>query len=296
MDKLPLAASIRRRQLVLAGLLGGVLAGRGLAQPAAAPALPRLRVAGFALAPLVGGEPGEAVAGLLPGYLRERVEPQAPFRFDWLPIMTFARVMRSLRDGSADLALTLSSSAGPGGRSDGAVGRFAWHYLEAHPVLALRRDSPLLQGGQGLGDLALLQGLELAWVSYSRLPPELAALDRLRWQRTSHSDWQLANLRMVAAGRVDAAYYANEFSPAWLLRQHPLLRQKLRLLRLPLAPRRFEMAYSRRSEPGLIAAFERLARPAFEGGRFERYLDETMACDGSACPAQPRPPAAPPSP
>ncbi len=271
MDKLPLAATIRRRQLVLAGLLGGVLAGRGLAQPAAAPALPRLRVAGFALAPLVGGAPGEAVAGLLPGYLRERVEPQAPFRFDWLPIMTFARVMRSLRDGSADLALTLSSGA-----SGGDVGRFAWHYLEAHPVLALRSDSPLLQGGQGLGDLALLQGLELAWVSYSRLPPELAALDRLRWQRTSHNDWQLANLRMVAAGRVDAAYYANEFSPAWLLRQHPPLRQRLRLLRLPLAPRRFEMAYSRRSEPALIANFERLARPAFEGAQFDRYLAGLM--------------------
>src|SRR5262245_17190053 len=130
---MPNAADLTRRALLSAGLAG--VAAQGDAAPG-------LRIGGFEIAPLVMAGPlgGSPLVGALPEYLQSRVEPLLPFSLQWQPLMTFARGLRSLADGSLDLLMLVGSAAG----SPRDYRRFDWSALQVVPHLALRADSPLL--------------------------------------------------------------------------------------------------------------------------------------------------------
>lgn len=245
--------SLARRGLLGAGLgwpLAGAATGAGL------------RIGGFEIAPLVMGGPlgGSPLVGALPEYLQSRVELQLPFELRWQPLLTFARGLRSLQDGSLDLLMLVSA----GGQTSNRYQRFGWSVVQALPQLALRADFPL----PGVPRLEVLAGMEIGWVAHSRLPEGMEALP-IRWRRLSSQHWQAVALRMLDAGRLDAVYFGNAHSATYWGRRLGLA---LRVLPLPLPPRQLTLAHGLHVDAARIAAFDRVAAPLFAGDRFARYL------------------------
>ena len=114
-----------------------------------------------------------------------------------------------------------------------------------------------------------MAGLQIDWVSGSQPARELAAL-LIHWRPASGQSWQTIDLRKLAAKRIQAAYYANPFSPTYLARHQGVA---IRLLPLPMPARPFTMAYSMKTDPALIAEFGALAAKSFKGERFRQYLE-----------------------
>lgn len=250
------------RRPALAQLLALAL---GLALPQAhaspTPAPPTLRVGGFIVAPLMLGEPTEPLRGALPDFIKREIAPQTQIRFVWLPAMSFSRAMKSLRDGTMDILLMYGGSSG----SSQGIGRFDWVYLQTSAHLAVNAASELRE----VKSLDALAGLQIGWVSGSKLPAELLPV-AIRWQLAPGQNWQLINLRKLKAGRIDAAYYANPYSPAYLARKE---NQAIRLLPLPMPTRPLGMAYSLQTDKALIAEFDGLATKAFKGERFRQFVE-----------------------
>lgn len=244
---------LKRRSLLAAGALSSVAG----AQTAAG-----LRIGGFEIAPLVmaGPEGGKPLVGLLPEYLQRHVEPALPFPLHWQPLVSFGRALRSLRDGSLDMLMLMGTDRHPGG----GLQPFDWTVLQVQPHLAVAPDFPLGE----LLRLEQLAGMKIGWVAHSNLP---AGLDQLpvRWVRVSTAHWQQVSLRMLLAGRLDAVYFANPYSPRYYARQLGL---PLRLLRLPLPLRSLSIVYTEQADAARIASFERIAAPWFADRRFERTL------------------------
>lgn len=234
------------------------------AWPAAVPASrePGLRIGGFEIAPLVMAGPlgGSPLIGALPEHLQRHVEPELPFALHWQPLMTFARAVRSLRDGSLDLLMLMSQdrTPGPGLRT------FGWAVLQVEPQLAVLPDFPLRE----VLKVEALAGMKIGWIAHSRLPAGLEALP-IRWVRLSTQHWQLAALRMLQAGRLDAVYFGNPHSPRYFARQQGL---PVRLLPLPLTRRPLGLAHAQQADAAMVATFGRMAAPWFAEGRFERAL------------------------
>jgi polar amino acid transport system substrate-binding protein len=254
-------------RLSFALLLSGLLS-LAVAAPAAAPSkapsespLP-LRMGGFVVAPLMLSGPSGEMRGALPDFINAELAPQAQrLRFVWVPPMSFPRAIRSLRDGHIDVLMMYGAEAAvlQGFR------RFDWVYLQTQAQLAVRPSSALL----AVELLEQLAGLEIGWISNSQLPPELDGLS-IKWQLTTGQNWQRINLRKLNAGRIDAAYFANPYSPSYLAQQEGIA---IRLLPLPLPARTFTMAYSLSADPAAIAEFDRLAQRAFKGERFRRFVE-----------------------
>lgn len=243
-----------RRRLLAAGLGAG--ASRLAAQA------PGLRIGGFEIAPLVmaGSERGAPLVGAVPEFLHSRVEPQLPFALQWQPLMTFARGVRSLQDGSLDLLMLVSL----GGSATSGYRRFDWVVSSASPHLALRADAPL----HAVPRLDVLAGMEIGWVAHSRLPEGMETLP-VRWRRLSTAHWQTVALRMLEIGRLDAVYFGNPHSARYWSKRLGLT---LRLLPLPLPPRQLTLAYSQHANAARVASFGRIAAAQFAGDRFKRFL------------------------
>ncbi|AXA93875.1 ABC transporter substrate-binding protein [Massilia sp. YMA4] len=246
MTRLPI---LLRRCVLAACLLGAACAG-------AAP----LRVGGFVVAPLIVGTADAPLQGALREFLERRVVSQG-VPLQWLPPTSLRRAMESLRNGTLDVLLLTSGATdrGPG------IGTFGWTYLRTRPHLAVRRDSPL----QRVPALPALAGMEIGWVAGSAIPPGLDRVD-IHWQTLAVTDWQAANLRKLRAGRLDAVFFENEYSPRYYARQEGV---PIRLVRLPMPERRFFMAYSLKADRADIARFDRIAAAAFSDEQFRHFLD-----------------------
>jgi polar amino acid transport system substrate-binding protein len=246
-----------RRLLVLFLFLSLSMA---VAAPAAAQST-TLRMGGFIVAPLMLSGPSGEMRGALPDYINAELAPQTQrLRFVWVPPMSFPRAVPSLREGHIDVLMMYGAEAAvlQGFR------RFDWVYLQSRAQLAVRPASSL----QAIDAIEQLAHLEIGWIANSRLPPELDGLP-IKWQLTTGQNWQRINLRKLNAGRIDAAYFANPYSPSYLAQQEGIA---IRLLPLPLPARTFTMAYSLSADPAAIAEFDRLAQQTFKGERFRRFL------------------------
>ncbi|MDC8760747.1 substrate-binding periplasmic protein [Janthinobacterium fluminis] len=223
-----------------------------------------LRVGGFVVAPIVTGEATAPLRGALRDYLEQEVVRRGGVELTWTAPTTFARAMVSLRDGSLDIVLLVS---GPR-RSKPGVGSFNWSYLQAHPHLAVRRDAPL----QAVQSLRQLAGMEIGWLGGSKLPDGIDQVP-IKWQLLSSPDWQLMNLRKLQAGRVQAVFFENEYSPRHFARQGKI---DIQLLKLPMPERTFRMEYSLKADPAAIARFDKAAAAAFANEQFKQYLEQYM--------------------
>jgi len=220
-----------------------------------------LRVGGFVVAPLIMGSADAPLHGALRSFMEQRVTPQG-VPLQWMPPTSLRRAMESLRNGTLDVLLLTSGSKdrGPG------IGTFNWSYLHAHPHLAVRRDAAL----RSVPTLSALSGMDIGWVAGSTIPPGLDKV-AIRWQGLAVTDWQGANLRKLQAGRVDAVFFENEYSPRYYAQTEGI---HIRLVRLPMPDRAFFMAYSLRSDQSAIARFDRVAGAAFAGEQFRQFLEQ----------------------
>ena len=229
--------------------------------PARGWATAQLRLGGFVVAPLLLGDEHQPIDGALPRFLRAQVAPRTGVALQFEAPMTYGRAMRSLREGELDVMLLVSGRQAESER----VARSSWSYLRTQPTLVLRQDAPL----RALASLEPLRGLGIGWNRHSAIRPEWQDLG-VRWHLNSSTQWQASNLRMLAAGRFDAALFYNEDSPRYWIRK---LQLPLRLLPLPLPAVDLHMAYSRRTPRGWIDEFDRLAQAAFQGPAFRQALD-----------------------
>lgn len=219
-----------------------------------------LRVGGFVVAPLIMGSPDAPLHGALRSFMERRVVPQG-VPLQWMPPTSLRRAMESLRNGTLDVLLLTSGATdrGPG------IGTFGWTYLRTHPHLAVRRDAPL----RAVPTLSVLAGMDIGWVAGSTIPPGLDKV-AIRWQGLAVTDWQGANLRKLQAGRIDAVFFENEYSPRYYANSAGI---DIRLVRLPMPDRAFFMAYSLKSDRAAIARFDRVAGAAFSGEQFRQFLE-----------------------
>ena len=124
-----------------------------------------------------------------------------------------------------------------------------------------------------------LAGLEIAWALGVRMPPELAQVP-IKWDWTSGHNWQAMNLRKLAKGRIQGAFFVNQFSPAYVARKEKV---QIRLLPLPLNSRPMVMFYSLRADPAMVSEFERLAAKAayYDAAReFSRLVSTRSLSNG----------------
>lgn len=220
-----------------------------------------LRVGGFVVAPLIMGRPDAPLHGALRSFMERRVVSQG-VPLQWMPPTSLRRAMESLRNGTLDVLLLTSGATdrGPG------IGTFDWTYLRTHPHLAVRRDAALHK----VSTLSVLAGMDIGWVAGSTIPPGLDKV-AIRWQGLAVTDWQGANLRKLQAGRIDAVFFENEYSPRYYAKTEGI---DIRLVRLPMPDRAFFMAYSLKSDRADIARFDRVASAALSDDQFRQFLEQ----------------------
>ena len=260
----PIKPMIRRRGVLcraaalpwLAGLSG--IAG---AQPGGEATL---RMGGFVLAPMVTGSMHELLTGLLRVLLTRDVAPNVSSHFKWLEASSLARVFVGLQDGSIDVLLLRADLPQP---LEGAA-LFSWHTMESQATLAVPMDSKLRE----IRSLQQLAGLSLGRQLGSPLPAEMEGLP-IKWVFPPGQNWQISNLRMTAAGRLDGSVFYNAVSPAYLVKTEGIA---VRLLPLPLPPVRFYMWHSLRTDKAAIAEFDRVAGAAFRGPLFRQMLEDAL--------------------
>ena len=226
-----------------------------------------LRVGGFVVAPLVLGDPARPAApltGALRDYMEQELVRGAGIELQWAEPTSYGRAMESLRNGKIDILLltTTRQEEKPG------VLTFGWSYLRSQPHLAVLKGAPL----QSVQSLQQLAGMEIGWVDGSPLVEGMDAVP-IRWQRLAAADWQQMNLRKLQAGRIQAVFYENEYSPRWFARKEHV---EIQLLPLPMPGRVFSMAYSLKADPAAIARFDKAGAAAFAGDQFRQFLEQYM--------------------
>ena len=222
-----------------------------------------LKVGGFVVAPLITGQAATPLQGALRDYLEQEVVKRAGIELVWTPPTSVPRAMENLRTGAIDiLLLTSGRIAAPG------VIPTTWHYLRTQPHLAVLKTSPL----QSVQTLQQLAGMEIGWAGGTLLPPALAEVP-IQWQFLTVPDWQAANLRKLKLGRIQAAFFENEYSPRYYA---AAAHMDIHLVKLPMPEREFTMAYSPKSDKQAIAQFDKAAAAAFANEQFRVFLELYM--------------------
>lgn len=240
-----------------------LIAGLALLLALQAPAAP-LRMGGFVVAPLLTGDAPGPLQGALRAFMELTVVRRAGVELVWTEPTSYGRALDNLKTGKIDVLLVTST------RYDNKTGAatFGWTYLRTRPHLAVRGDSPL----QAVQSLQQLAGMEIGWVGGSPLVEGLELVP-IHWQMLAVADWQTMNLRKLQAGRIQAVFFENEYSPQYYARQGKI---DIRLLRLPMQERGFTIAYSLKANPEDIVRFDQAAAAAFANEQFKTFLEQYM--------------------
>jgi ABC-type amino acid transport substrate-binding protein len=231
--------------------------------PLTAAAAGALRVGGFVVAPIVLGNAGAPLHGALRDYLEQEVVARG-VALEWTPATSLPRAIENLKSGAIDILLVTSE------RYDHLpeVAMFNWSYLRTQPHLAVRSDAPL----QAVQSLQQLAGMEIGWVGGTTVPVALQSVP-IQWKFLSVPDWQSMNMRKLKAGRIQAVFFENGYSPRYFAASEHV---DIKLLKLPMPERHFTMAYSAKADPAAIARFNKVAGTAFANEQFKAYLDQYM--------------------
>eukprot|EP01034_Spumella_vulgaris_P030139 gene30139-37304_t len=95
----------------------------------------------------------------------------------------------------------------------------------------------------------------------------------IQWKFLTVPDWQAMNMRKLKAGRIQAVFFENEYSPRYFAASEHI---DIKLLKLPMPERQFTMAYSAKADAAAIARFNKAAGNAFAGEQFKSYLEQYM--------------------
>jgi polar amino acid transport system substrate-binding protein len=232
----------------------------------AAQAAPResVTVGVYSVAPFIVAVDGKT-SGILIDFFDREIAPRMGVRFKWLPPMTVARLEQSLIHNAVQFTPILVRT--PQRVQDGIV--FAGDVdVRFDPCIAVRADSKL----EAINAAADLAGMTIGWVQ-SGAVPELLADKRIRFDLIAAPNWEEINLNKLKAGRIDGAFFSDQFTPRYYGLQTGVA---LKLVPLPVLGKPLYAAFSARAANSLQERYVRAAQEAFAGGRWEAYLERRL--------------------
>lgn len=218
----------------------------------------------FSVAPFIVAVDGET-RGILVDFFDKEVAPRMGVKFKWLPPVNVARLEQSLIHNVVQFSPILAKS--PERLAAGI--RFAGDVdIQFEPCIAVRRDSAL----SAITSAADLANLTIGWVQSGAIPDFLNDR-RIRFDLVSAPNWEEINLNKLKAGRIDGAFFSDQFTPRYYGLRSGV---ELKLLPLPALGRPLYAAFSPQAAPGLAERYVRAARGAFANGRWQAYLDQNL--------------------
>lgn len=222
-----------------------------------------VRVGTFAAAPYLIEQDQAVPTGAIVEFFDQEVAPRMGVKFQWLPVVTPARLVLGLKDGHFQFTPILTRTP----EREQLVRYSDKSYVGFSHTLVVRPDHPLVQSARL--ELAQLSGLSIGWIQAGPLPDVLNEVPQIRWDLSGSPKWETSNLQKLVRRRLDAAYFSNPHTPAYYALRDGL---KVTLLPLPIPERPLFAAFAPTVSSELVQRYERAAKEAFASGRFERFL------------------------
>lgn len=231
----------------------------------AAPSPEVVTVGTFSVAPYMMADASGDPHGALIDFFDREIAPRMGVRFKWGKPVTVARLEQSLIRG--DVMFTPVFSFTEQRKSAGIVfaGDVHVHFDPCIVVLPSYR----LDAIASPDDLA---GMTIGWVNAAAMP-EFLHKAPVKFDLIASVDWERANLEKLRLGRIQGAFFSDQFTPRFYGAQ---LGMALKVLKLPAPGTQLYGAFSPKVSPELMARYEKAARAAFANGRWETYLNKAV--------------------
>ena len=187
-------------------------------------------------------------------------------RFLWTPPVTIARLEQNLASGAVQFTPILSNT--PERRDRGIV--FAGEqYVRFAPCVAVLPNSPLTV----IHKPSDLYGMAIGWAAGGAIAPFM--LDKgIRLERVGVVDWERANLEKLRLGRLQGAFFSDQYTPQYYARHENM---QLRCVRIPAPGVVLHGAFAPGTPATLIQRYEKAAREAFANERFTRFVEKYIS-------------------
>jgi polar amino acid transport system substrate-binding protein len=237
-----------------------------LASRAGQPTPATINVGIFTVAPFIVANNGEAPHGVLVDFFDREIAPRMGVKFNWLPPVTVARLEQNLIRGSVTFTPILASTPE---RTTSKIQFVRDQYIRFDPCIAVLPEYRLA----AIKSPADLAGMHIGWVQSGALPNFLSGSDA-KFDLISSVDWERVNLEKLKLGRIDGAYFSDQFTPRYYAFQYGV---QVRLLKLPTPGVNLFGAFSPDAPPALVASYRRAAKAAFAEGRWDYYMAKALA-------------------
>lgn len=243
-------------------LLALLLPGQGWAGQA----VPVVNVGVFSVAPFIVANAGEAPHGVMVDFFDREIAPRMGVKFNWLPPVTVARLEQNLSRGT--VAFTPILTVTPARIA--AKIRFAGiNYIHFEPCIAVLPGHRLDVIRKG-SDLA---GMSIGWVQ-SAAKPEFLNHPGIKFDLIGSVDWERVNMDKLRLGRIQGAFFSDQFTPRYYAAQNDFA---VKLLKLPTPGVSLYGAFSPDTPLALVKNYEQAAKEAFADRRWETYLIKALA-------------------
>lgn len=222
-----------------------------------------IRVGTFAVAPYLIEQDQAPPTGAIIEFFDQEVAPRMGVKFQWLPVVTPARLVLGMKEGHFQFTPILTRTP----ERESMVRYSDKSYLSFAHTLAVRPDHPMAQAGRV--DLAQLSTMTVGWIQAGPLPDALSEVPGIRWDLSGSPKWETSNLQKLVRNRLDAAYFSNPHTPAYYALRDGL---KVALVPLSIAERPLFAAFAPNVSAELLQRYERASKEAFANGRFEKFL------------------------
>ncbi len=246
-----------RALLVLALLLPG--------QGWAGQAVPVINVGVFTVAPFIVANAGEAPQGVLVDFFNREIAPRMGVQFNWLPPVTVARLEQNLARGTVAFTPILTITPA----RNAAKIRFAGiNYIHFEPCIAVLPEHRL----NAIRKASDLAGMSIGWVQ-SAAKPEFLNDPNIKFDLIGSVDWERVNMDKLRLGRIQGAFFSDQFTPRYYAAQNGA---KVKLLKLPTPGVSLYGAFSPDTPLLVVRNYEHAAKEAFADGRWEAYLAKAL--------------------
>lgn len=233
----------------------------------AGPVLPTVNVGVFNVAPfIIANNAGEAPHGVLIDFFDREIAPRMGVKFVWLSPVTVARLEQNLIRGTFTFTPILAKTTA---REAARIHFASGQYIRFEPCIAVLPEHRLAAIDK-VDDLA---GMTVGWVQSGALPQYFNDA-RIKFDLVGSVDWERVNLEKLRLGRIDAAYFSDQFTLRYYAAQNGV---RVKVLKLPTAGVTLFGAFSPDAPKALVDNYQRAAQAAFADGRWESYLAKALA-------------------
>jgi polar amino acid transport system substrate-binding protein len=243
-------------------LLALLLPGQGRAGDA----VPVINVGVFTVAPFIVANAGEVPKGVMVDFFDREIAPRMGVKFNWLPPVTVARLEQNLTRGTVSFTPILTVTPGRIAAKIRFAGTNHIHFEPCIAVLPEHRLNVIRKPG----DLA---GMSIGWVQ-SAAKPEFLNDPSIKFDLIGSVDWERVNMDKLKLGRIQGAFFSDQFTPRYYAAQNGIA---VKLLKLPTPGVSLYGAFSPVSPAALVKNYEHAAKEAFADGRWESYLAKALA-------------------